>query len=126
MGARLLLTLVAPGLLAGCMVGTNHHRPAVQTPTAFRDLQQNSQLQAQIASNGPPVVAGFPGSQAAGLDSQRAQAKLGFRTRHRANHCGARPACRYPLKPVSPGEEEQRFYQLEFDAGVNCRYASGA
>jgi multidrug efflux system outer membrane protein len=37
-------------LLSGCMVGPNYHRPKVQTPTAFRDLQENPQLQAQTAS----------------------------------------------------------------------------
>lgn len=37
-------------LLAGCMVGPNYHRPSVQTPTAFRDLNDNPQVQAQVAS----------------------------------------------------------------------------
>src|SRR5271168_2482347 len=37
-------------LLAGCMVGPNYHRPAVQTPTAFRDLSENAQIPAQAAS----------------------------------------------------------------------------
>jgi hypothetical protein len=32
------------------MVGPNYHRPAVQTPTAYRDLSENPQLQAQAAS----------------------------------------------------------------------------
>src|ERR1700740_823931 len=35
---------------AGCMVGPNYHRPVVQTPTAFRDLSENPQVQAQAAS----------------------------------------------------------------------------
>src|SRR5215468_296807 len=38
------------GLLGGCMVGPNYHRPAVQTPTSFRDLSENAQTQAQAAS----------------------------------------------------------------------------
>jgi len=38
------------GLLAGCMVGPKYHRPAVQTPAAYRDLSENPQLQAQTAS----------------------------------------------------------------------------
>jgi outer membrane protein, multidrug efflux system len=42
--------VVACGLLAGCMVGPNYHRPAVQTPTAFRDLSENAQIPAQAAS----------------------------------------------------------------------------
>jgi len=37
-------------LFAGCMVGPNYHRPAVQTPTSFRDLSDNPQAQAQAAS----------------------------------------------------------------------------
>jgi multidrug efflux system outer membrane protein len=43
-------TLMASSLLAGCRVGPNYHRPAVQTPTAFRDLADNPQVQAQTAS----------------------------------------------------------------------------
>jgi multidrug efflux system outer membrane protein len=41
---------LAVTLLAGCMVGPNYHRPAVQTPTSFRDLSDNPQAQAQAAS----------------------------------------------------------------------------
>ena len=36
--------------LAGCTVGPNYHRPAVQTPASFRDLSENPQAQAQAAS----------------------------------------------------------------------------
>src|SRR5271155_5084437 len=46
----LLAALLTAGLLAGCMVGPNYHRPAVQPPTAFRDLSENPQAQAQVAS----------------------------------------------------------------------------
>ena len=31
-------------------MGPNYHRPVVQTPTAFRDLSENPQVQAQAAS----------------------------------------------------------------------------
>jgi outer membrane protein, multidrug efflux system len=48
--ARSLTGLLACSLLAGCMVGPNYHRPAVQTPTVYRDLSENPQLQAQAAS----------------------------------------------------------------------------
>ncbi len=48
--ARSLIALLAPGVLAGCMVGPNYHRPAVQIPTVYRDLSDNPQLQAQAAS----------------------------------------------------------------------------
>jgi multidrug efflux system outer membrane protein len=42
--------MLSASLLAGCMVGPNYHRPAVQPPTAFRDLSENPQVQAQAAS----------------------------------------------------------------------------
>ncbi len=42
--------VMASGVLAGCMVGPNYHRPAVQTPTSFRDLSENAQVTAQAAS----------------------------------------------------------------------------
>jgi outer membrane protein, multidrug efflux system len=48
--ARSLTALLASGLLAGCLAGPNYHRPAVQTPTVYRDLSENPQLQAQAAS----------------------------------------------------------------------------
>jgi multidrug efflux system outer membrane protein len=45
-----LILMSTPGFLAGCMVGPNYHRPVVQPPTAYRDLSENSQVQAQAAS----------------------------------------------------------------------------
>ena len=45
-----LILILAPCFLAGCMVGPNYHRPAVQTPSAYREIGENSQLQAQAAS----------------------------------------------------------------------------
>jgi multidrug efflux system outer membrane protein len=48
---RLLISLVlASGLAGGCKVGPNYHRPVVQTPTAYRDLSEDTQAQAQAAS----------------------------------------------------------------------------
>jgi outer membrane protein, multidrug efflux system len=47
--SKLLLAAFASCLFAGCMVGPNYHRPAVATP-AFRDLAENPQVQAQVAS----------------------------------------------------------------------------
>lgn len=51
---KLLKTFAAAvltsSLAAGCMVGPNYHRPAVQTPTSFRDLSEQPQAQAQAAS----------------------------------------------------------------------------
>jgi outer membrane protein, multidrug efflux system len=37
-------------LLAGCTVGPNYHRPAVQTPGTFRDLREPTQVSPQVAS----------------------------------------------------------------------------
>jgi multidrug efflux system outer membrane protein len=48
--AKLLTAGLLAGMFWGCAVGPNYHRPAVQTPSAFRDLANNSALQAQIAS----------------------------------------------------------------------------
>jgi outer membrane protein, multidrug efflux system len=45
-----LIAVLAGGLLTGCMVGPNYHRPNVQTPTAYRDPAGNPQLQALAAS----------------------------------------------------------------------------
>ncbi len=47
---KLLTALLLSGLLVGCMVGPNYQRPAVQTPTTYRDPGADPQLQAQTAS----------------------------------------------------------------------------
>jgi multidrug efflux system outer membrane protein len=47
---ELLIATLGCGLLAGCMVGPNYHRPAVQTPAVYRDLSQTPPVQAQTAS----------------------------------------------------------------------------
>src|SRR5258708_11976853 len=46
----LISVILASSLIGGCMVGPNYHRPAVQTPTAYRNLRENPQVQAQVAS----------------------------------------------------------------------------
>jgi len=48
--AGCIAVALASTLFAGCKVGPNYHRPVVQTPTAYRDLNENSQVQAQAAS----------------------------------------------------------------------------
>jgi len=48
--STILIAILAFGLLTACLVGPNYHRPVVQTPTAYRDLSANPQLQAQAAS----------------------------------------------------------------------------
>src|SRR5271163_4854111 len=45
-----LFAMLASVLMTGCKVGPNYHRPAVQTPAAYRDLRENPQAQAQAAS----------------------------------------------------------------------------
>src|SRR5258708_29242122 len=46
----LISVILASILIAGCTVGPNYHRPAVQTPTAYRDLRESPQAQEQAAS----------------------------------------------------------------------------
>ncbi|HYA23517.1 MAG TPA: efflux transporter outer membrane subunit [Terriglobales bacterium] len=48
--AKFLIVLSLVASLIGCKVGPNYQRPVVQTPTEYRDLQQNTQRQAQAAS----------------------------------------------------------------------------
>jgi outer membrane protein, multidrug efflux system len=48
---RVLATVIlASSLVSGCMVGPKYHRPVVQTPTVYRDLNDNPQAQEQAAS----------------------------------------------------------------------------
>src|SRR5262249_2695825 len=44
------IVILALALVAGCKVGPDYQRPAVQPPTVYRDLSQNPQLQEQSAS----------------------------------------------------------------------------
>src|SRR3989441_8378078 len=46
----LILAILASSLIAGCVVGPNYHKPVVQPPTAYRDLRENQQAQAQAES----------------------------------------------------------------------------
>ena len=48
--SELMAAMMSLSLVAGCRVGPNYHRPVVQPPTAFRDLSENPQAQAQGAS----------------------------------------------------------------------------
>lgn len=48
--SALMATVLTSGLVGGCMVGPNYHRPAVTVPTAYRDLSESPQQQAQAAS----------------------------------------------------------------------------
>src|SRR6267143_6386544 len=46
----LFSVILASSLIGGCTVGPKYHKPAVQTPTAYRDLRESPQAQAQVAS----------------------------------------------------------------------------
>src|SRR5216683_1404041 len=46
----LTVAMLASCVVAGCKVGPNYHRPVVQSPKAYRDLSENTQVQAQAAS----------------------------------------------------------------------------
>ena len=46
----LISVILASILIGGCTVGPNYHRPAVQTPTVYRDLRESPQAQEQAAS----------------------------------------------------------------------------
>jgi len=52
MSKRVLVAVavMTAALAVGCKVGPNYHRPAIQTPGAFRDLNENPEGQAQAAS----------------------------------------------------------------------------
>jgi multidrug efflux system outer membrane protein len=45
-----IVAVLASACLSACAVGPKYHRPTVQTPTTFRDLAADSQLQAQTSS----------------------------------------------------------------------------
>ena len=46
----LISVILASSLIAGCPVGPNYHKPAIQTPTEYRDLRESPQAQEQAAS----------------------------------------------------------------------------
>src|SRR6201984_12459 len=48
--SRIISFLLVCSLVGACKVGPNYHRPDVQTPAAYRDLNNNPQAQAQAAS----------------------------------------------------------------------------
>src|SRR5271169_1669931 len=48
--APFIAAIMTSSLVAGCAAGPNYHRPAVQTPAAYRDLSENPQVQAKAAS----------------------------------------------------------------------------
>jgi multidrug efflux system outer membrane protein len=45
----LISVILASILIGGCTVGPNYHKPAVQTPTVYRDLRESPQAQEQAA-----------------------------------------------------------------------------
>ncbi len=49
-GGLSIVAALSLSFLCSCTMGPKYSRPAVQTPSTFRDLSENSQLQAQSAS----------------------------------------------------------------------------
>jgi len=47
---KLISIILVTSFSGGCMVGPNYHKPAVQTPAAYRELKESPQAQAQEAS----------------------------------------------------------------------------
>jgi outer membrane protein, multidrug efflux system len=45
-----LASILAAAVTTGCMVGPNYHKPAVPIPPSYRDLSENHQAGAQVAS----------------------------------------------------------------------------
>jgi multidrug efflux system outer membrane protein len=50
MKRSLISVILVSTLIGGCTVGPNYHRPAVQTPTVYRDLREGPQAQEQAAT----------------------------------------------------------------------------
>jgi multidrug efflux system outer membrane protein len=48
--APVMFAMVVSYLVTGCKVGPNYKRPAVQTPTEYRELKDGPQVQPQVAS----------------------------------------------------------------------------
>jgi outer membrane protein, multidrug efflux system len=46
----LIVSTLASSLIGGCAVGPNYHKPDAQTPTAFHNLPESPQAEAQAAS----------------------------------------------------------------------------
>jgi hypothetical protein len=46
----LVFVILASSFSGGCTMGPKYHRPVVQTPTAYRELQESPQAQTQSAS----------------------------------------------------------------------------
>lgn len=46
----LTAAILVASLVTGCKVGPNYHKPVVQIPTAYRDLSENKEAEAQASS----------------------------------------------------------------------------
>jgi multidrug efflux system outer membrane protein len=46
----LIANILGASLMTGCMVGPNYQKPAVPIPPSYRDLSENQQAEAQVAS----------------------------------------------------------------------------
>ena len=100
--AKFVTATLLSGLLAGCTVGPNYHRPPSRPRTAYRDLSHNPQLQAQAASYADlPWWQVFQDPKLQELIRNGAQAELRFAAGHGTHQRCARPARDHPLQPVS-------------------------
>ena len=100
--------------MAGCAVGPNYHRPAVQTPAAFRDLAENPQARAASGVlRGSSLVASFPGSATAGTYPHGPKAKLRSAIRDGAHQRRARPTCDHALQSLPAGARKRLFRRRE-------------
>lgn len=107
--APFMAAMMALGMVAGCKVGPNYHRPVVQPPTAYRDLSENPQVQAQAAS-----YADLPWWQV----FQDPQLQELIRTALKQNYDlqlaterinGARASCNNTFQSIPAGPREREF-----------------
>ena len=98
-----------PGYSVGCSVGPNHHRPTVQSPTAYREVSENPQVQAQAASFArSSLVAGLSGSATARTHPHSVKSRTTiYNLRPSASTRGARKrATCSNVFPAGPGERQ--------------------
>jgi len=61
-----VFVILASSFSGGCMVGPKYHKPVVQTPAAYRELQESPQAQTQAGS-----FATFPGGKSSRTRNSR-------------------------------------------------------
>jgi len=107
--AKFLIAVTASSLLAGCMVGPNYKRPAVQTPAAFRGPDEKQQAEATSFADLPWWQI-FEDPQLQELI--RTALKQNY-DRHRTHQRRPRAGRHYALAPVSASPGECRFQRRQ-------------